>query len=701
MRRIVYIFLLLIVSVPTKLTAQKLDIRDHYKYWYYRQRLMDEFIVIGEAEELGVPSGLSIPALAADHWGTNDFLTLSWKDNPIQGLGRYIGVLATELALLYQNGEPYEQTQWELYSAMKAYERLDYNCEKLYYPENTSGSLNGLFCRDDVPDYFTSNLYTSFRLDNNYSEVVKSNLSEYNSDYKISNPSGALEKTFYPSSEEWEGMLTGFALLVKSLANCPEGVVVYNNYRFIEEAILHTQRYMDYYKANNWVGKTTNDSVYAYGYSDKLYMGLYGQARAADFICDPDRQYTVPLSIVPDRDYSSQFDNTVNPLTDTYVYMAFEVCGVILLGVEFWNFVLDIASNELELINSLLSPNAQDYLNPYNVIGILQQHKDDRSYLEILEDYLELRLINYQKFCWNMFGNPGSHLPGFDSVGYVINNILRDEMTLVFRYDSINLLGNTIPGDTLKEKGTRWGASTGYTYAAIGDSWMHYDGILFPEAENVTFESLCTYSEPIGWTIFPLLNLYLNPKNKDADLVRKQLIAQLQTAPCDGPHYLPEFEPAGLSEGVAGWRNNYRWDASRDQMNGTVETDSNDPNGAKFPGLDYMLAYNLLWLEASQNALFSDYFDMTEHYDNLLDPEINSIESEDEVVYFDFTHKPDAEITLDGSPRSGYNYKQYDVKIITDHITLTGNQAYGDGYTLEILPDTTVTYCDIEEYLVP
>ncbi|MBN1950816.1 MAG: hypothetical protein JW801_06405 [Bacteroidales bacterium] len=734
MRRIVYIFLLLIVSVPTKLTAQKLDIRDHYKYWYYRQRLNDEFVVIGEANELGVASGLSIPALSAGQKANNQILTLGWLDNPVQGLGRYIGVLATELALLYQYDEPYAQTQWELYCAMKAYERLDYNCEQLFYPDPEGVNLNGLFCRCDVPGNFTSVLHEDFGIDNGYSDAVSSQLTKYTKNCIDSNLS-PLGFTFYNSSEEWEGLLTGFALLVKSLANCPEDVVIYNNYRFIDEAILHTQRYMDYWKSNDWIYKLTTGETTTDPYDNKFCLGLYGQARAADFICDPDRQYWVPPLIPRNKIYSTDFENPVNPVTDPQLYIGLASLGFEFVGLEVSSWV----GQTLNMIIGNISDHLYDPDNPmdtepselneikfllWTALGSAVFNSSfDFNFMVELDNELSDRILDYQKFGWNMFGSPASSMLGQDSIGLRINRYLRDELSLVFPYPYLESLqagfeytydcdpvipdlckldfsGFTLEYEigtgTLKtERGNIWPTSTAYTLAAIGDSWNHQNG------ENTTYESLCTYTDPIGWTIFPILNLYLHSKNKNADLVRKKMISQLQTAPCDGPHYLPYFEAYNNSLGTSGWRNNYRWDASIEKINGIMPDSSDWSKGGKFPGLDYMIAYNLLWLEASEKLLFSNYFDMTEHYDNLLDPEINSIETEDEVVYFDFTHNPDAEITLEGSPRTGFYYKQSDVKIITDHVTLTGNQAYGDGYTLEILPDTTVTYCDIEEYLIP
>ena len=133
MKKII-IILLTVLTIPN-VTGQKLTDQDHLRYWYYRHRLNTEFIIHGLEDTLCKGSGLSLPAQSAILYDSTERLTLSWVDNPVQYLGRYIGVLATELALLYEYGQPYDSTQKELYYAMKAYARIDYNCECIFYPD--------------------------------------------------------------------------------------------------------------------------------------------------------------------------------------------------------------------------------------------------------------------------------------------------------------------------------------------------------------------------------------------------------------------------------------------------------------------------------------------------------------------------------------------------------------------------------------
>jgi len=106
---------------------------NHKKYWYYRKRLVNEFLVSGEeniffekkpkqpkppgAEEDDrrylAGCGLSIPARdIVDRDGGKK--QLNFAESPVS-LGYYIAVLATELRLLYNYGQPYENTKTKYY----------------------------------------------------------------------------------------------------------------------------------------------------------------------------------------------------------------------------------------------------------------------------------------------------------------------------------------------------------------------------------------------------------------------------------------------------------------------------------------------------------------------------------------------------------------------------------------------------------
>jgi hypothetical protein len=114
------------------------------KYWYYRYRLKNYFMVVGPSE------GMSLPAHARNIWGGY----LTWLENPVIDLGYYLGVLATEYALLQANGQNTDETIRELYYALHAFNRIDMAGDHLWggtcMPTDDC-SLNGYFVRDDIP----------------------------------------------------------------------------------------------------------------------------------------------------------------------------------------------------------------------------------------------------------------------------------------------------------------------------------------------------------------------------------------------------------------------------------------------------------------------------------------------------------------------------------------------------------------------
>jgi hypothetical protein len=559
MKKFLFLGIVCLLLVAEYAAAQKLTEKEHLKYWYYRHRLLEEFVIIGEAPSYCEGSGLSIPALSAVQYNAADKLKLVWVDNPIAGLGHYIGVLATELKLLYLTGEPYENTQQELYYAMKAYERLDINCECLFYPKKLSendGVLNGLFCRDDVPiefmfDSLLSGIHQEFRDRNGYTEFIASTYKKQINEveHEISDP---LDITLYPSLEEWEGMLTGFALLVNALYDCPADVVIFNNYRFIEEAIMHTKRFMDRMEGNYWVGKLTNGEIYAYGEELLLGQELYGLAKAADFICSAPRPYAVNLTFNPIKHYAAQFQYN-NPVVSVPLYAYILSRGLLFNGIS----ILELAING-------------------NLPGDLP--------------------FEFQKYFWLLYGNPYSIIAEVPSVGYVLNDHMINENVIEICFPPCLII------DTLTQ-GHHWVASSMYTLAAIGNSWTD----VYNNNEDITYESLVTYTNNFNWDWYPLLNLYLQNKNKEAGSLRQKMVFHLLNAPIQGPHYLPLFSPAP-SLGTVGWRAGYKWGATLEQANEGFNT-SDDAKGAKFPGFDYMLAYNLLRLECIQKGLEDDYFE--------------------------------------------------------------------------------------------
>jgi hypothetical protein len=146
------------------------------KYWKYRERLKDKFMVIDEnVEEMGVN-------LPGNIYLTNSFgTTFKFGDNnPRSAL--YISLLSTELWILKNNEQDYSETLKELYYALLAIERLDLYSEayERLVDENNwttidqvdfsqfdildlnSNDINGYYIRDDISEEFWNQYSNQF-----------------------------------------------------------------------------------------------------------------------------------------------------------------------------------------------------------------------------------------------------------------------------------------------------------------------------------------------------------------------------------------------------------------------------------------------------------------------------------------------------------------------------------------------------------
>jgi hypothetical protein len=122
------------------------------KYWYYRERLTNNFMLIGNCQGCSLPAGQRGEVGITQYQEGN---TLGWGDTPILA-AEYIGTLATEYKLLTNNSLNADRTLKELYYAIEAINRLDLIAESYWRPGHQifSGDLNGFYIKDDVPADF-------------------------------------------------------------------------------------------------------------------------------------------------------------------------------------------------------------------------------------------------------------------------------------------------------------------------------------------------------------------------------------------------------------------------------------------------------------------------------------------------------------------------------------------------------------------
>ncbi|MEI8135974.1 MAG: hypothetical protein WCH21_01470 [Bacteroidota bacterium] len=136
------------------------DYVNHKKYWFYKTRFNSDFVKIGTG------NGESIPFNQRGFdGGTHQTFQIGQDlrsgDASVQ-LGCYLSVLATEYRLLKNNGQDLTKIKHEIFYALNAINRLDYNAEYIFSDGNQSGNLNGFFIRDDIPKDFVKKNYKHF-----------------------------------------------------------------------------------------------------------------------------------------------------------------------------------------------------------------------------------------------------------------------------------------------------------------------------------------------------------------------------------------------------------------------------------------------------------------------------------------------------------------------------------------------------------
>ena len=135
---IALIALTLILGFQQAASAQTPQLNEE-KYWDCRDRLKNEFMI-----GVGAEMGMSIPASIRDTVSG----ILQWTDCTM-ALGEYIGVLAMEFRILANRSVSTDETVEELFYALYALNRLDYNAELFF---GGTPSLNGFFMRDDIAE---------------------------------------------------------------------------------------------------------------------------------------------------------------------------------------------------------------------------------------------------------------------------------------------------------------------------------------------------------------------------------------------------------------------------------------------------------------------------------------------------------------------------------------------------------------------
>lgn len=156
----------LLCFITLKLIGQN-DELNHRKYWYYKSRLLNDFM------KVGINQGDNII------FNERGYLSQSFSSNVDKmkagdvttHLGYYLAVLSTEYALLKANNQNTDSVVYQIYCTLYTINRLDLAAEKVLNKCN-QGSLNGFFVRDDVYQNYIKDNYDHF---NYYSKGIQNN----------------------------------------------------------------------------------------------------------------------------------------------------------------------------------------------------------------------------------------------------------------------------------------------------------------------------------------------------------------------------------------------------------------------------------------------------------------------------------------------------------------------------------------------
>jgi hypothetical protein len=508
------------------------------KYWYYRERLVKNFMRVGNCQ------GCSMPASIRGQVGNTVYQeanTLGWGDSPIL-LGEYVGILATEYALLKANNfQDVGQTLKELYYALEAFNRLDKTAESYFRSNHAilASDLNGFYIKDDVPaDFvcsnyplilnpgtssaqyditvcnddnfkqFNSNIVPSSNPYHNPNTAINSVCGEYYYCYDAAHGNIA-EYRLYPveaTIDQTLQFMVNLALICKSLPDFEnyDGLAFSDGETSIRrEAIAIARRLVLHLKNNKWQVKNPVTGFCGHGI-------VTGSTCAQDVIT-----------------CLTNFD-----------------CGM------------------SALIESYGLAKSMEYIDPAH-------HTD---YNDAVSTELALSAI------WDIVGNwplcPVQSIP-LVGAGQIVNayNSLNPVQTL-----TINDFPSSISIEPCQEL-TKF-----LSMASIGDLWN--DG-LAPTTGAKIMNLSAEYNA--GTPSYPLIHRYLHDKNYP--ILDSYYTDLLDEAPCIGPH---KYFTTGTTYTYA----SYEWSCSDRLRHSEArgKTPVNETFNGEFSGIDYMLLFNLYCL---------------------------------------------------------------------------------------------------------
>ncbi len=589
------IFILFIVlCIPFLVNAQGTS-TNHSKYWFYRYRMVNEFMVKG-VEPCGEASGLSIPSAGAyrgaplDNAGA-DSITRRLGDVPETGLhygdgssflGYYIGVLATEHKLLIDHGGHSTQiakNEEELYFAMLAFERLDRNAEKLIAPKaslDCNNNLNGFFLRDDVPVSIADKLKRPYTLtDPSKKRTIKSDYEE-NKGRDISDLTGSGEGQAFASQDQIADMFVGLSLVRKLMAGYN-----YNGYDFSVKAAENTSRIMDRLWGDNYQIKVPNNGGIVKFGGVEVQANAYAIAKAAQRIADNKwGKVTFP---------SGRWENATTQLSLANVWSRVNLPE----GLAMYQYNWD--HNEYN--NGILSTLAA--IGDSWEVGLVANRIVNSSF-EVPFPCTSIKWDLCNEAC--LFGRCVKvcrpRLVVWDCPKTIPIEVWCYSNTLATVMSDAALA--SIAVTQVPTLGVLAGPALALALQVVPNIYLCAPFRLPNITINTTSLALTEYGWRYNTQLFPILHKVLHNEGP-YNYTNSSIVDIMNSAPCSGPHYKPVDDPytQSNSEGAYGWYGDNRF------QKGNFEARKNDNKQGANLGLDYMLLHNLYLLANGSSNDFS------------------------------------------------------------------------------------------------
>ncbi len=295
------------------------------KYWNMRERFRKYYVSIGKGEGQGIPVAKRQIGSYSGNRCSNLFGAssgwMSWGD-ATSYLGDYMCTLATEYALLAQEGKSTKATLNELYYALNALDRLDGAAENAFNP-SLSPNYNGFFLRDDVEQSTISKWNYEFSTVGvqdpmlNYRCVNTDHLSNLDADLNTvtGQPRGNSE-TNEPSFDQISNILTGFSFIKKYVPNIyvkPTSTDV--GFNILDKMQAITANLMDYMSgADRQLQRLDHGSELLFNYLAHPTPAIFGPGTPLAFTLNSSLGYLVADSDCGNNDIRGNWI-LVNPVT--------------------------------------------------------------------------------------------------------------------------------------------------------------------------------------------------------------------------------------------------------------------------------------------------------------------------------------------------------------------------------------------------